>query len=330
MSEPDFYKALEVSRNATAEEIKKSYRKLARKYHPDMCPNDKQAAEKFKEIQEAYSTLGDADKRKMYDQFGSGYPGGGSSSRGSRGPKHTYTWAGPSGKGPIDLEEIFGQGVAGEPGEGFDFSSIFGGGGGGGSRRSSHRSSSRSAPRPERGSDIRMDIEIPLMVAAQGGTHDVHVRRRSGSERLSVKIPKGVTDGQVIRLSGQGEPGGPEAPAGDLFLIVRITPHPYFRVEGANVMLDLPVSPAEAVLGGKVDVPTLTEGLFTLTIPPGTSSGTKLRLRGKGLIDPETSRQGDQYCLVKIAIPKSASEKALALYQQIANLKEENPRTGLW
>ncbi len=329
MSEPDFYKVLEVSRHATAEEIKKSYRKLARKYHPDMCPNDKQAAEKFKEIQEAYSTLGDAEKRKMYDQFGSGYPGGGSG-RSSRGPKYSYTWTGPSGKGPIDLEDIFGQGAAGgESGEGFDFNSIFGGGGSG-SRRSSHRSSSRSSSRPERGSDIRMDVEIPLMVAAQGGTQEVHVRRRSGEERLSVKIPKGVTNGQAIRLSGQGEPGGPQAPAGDLFLMVRMIPHPYFRVEGANVMLDLPLAPAEAVLGGKVDVPTLTEGLFTLTIPPGTSSGTKLRLRGKGLIDPETTHQGDQYCIVKIVIPKSASEKGLALYQQIANLKEENPRTGLW
>ncbi|MEX0724828.1 MAG: DnaJ C-terminal domain-containing protein [Planctomycetaceae bacterium] len=324
MSEPDFYKVLEVSRQSSAEEIKKSYRKLARKYHPDMCPNDKQASEKFKEIQEAYAVLGDAEKRKMYDQFGAGYAGAGPGG-GGRGPKSTYTWSGPGGKGPIDLEEIFGRGNVGDAVEGFDFSSIFGGGGGSG-----RRSPRRETRRPERGADVRMEVEIPLLVAAQGGTQDIQIRRRTGVERLSVKIRKGVTTGQVIRLAGQGEPGEIGGTPGDLLLTIRIAPHPYFRVEKANVLLDLPVSPAEAVLGAKVDVPTLTEGHYTLSIPPGTSSGTKLRLRGKGLIDPETGHQGDQYCVIKIAVPKTTSDAARELYQKLSDLKEDQPRAGLW
>lgn len=323
MSDPDYYKLLEVSRSASADEIKKSYRKLARKYHPDMNPNDKQASEKFKEIQEAYAVIGDAEKRKMYDQFG---PNFAQAAAGGGGRGHTYTWQGPGGQGPIDLEDIFGRGNVGDAMEGFDFSSLFGGGGGGRTRRRSHRETRR----PERGQDLRMDIDVPLLVAAQGGTLDIQVRRTTGGERLTVKIPKGVTSGQVIRLAGQGEPGGIGAGPGDLMLKVRIAPHPYFRVEKANVLLDLPVSPAEAALGAKVDVPTLTEGQFTLTIPPGTSSGTKLRLRGKGLTDPETKQPGDQYCIVKIVIPKTTSDAAKTLYQQLADLKEDVPRAGLW
>ncbi|MDA1213323.1 MAG: DnaJ domain-containing protein [Planctomycetota bacterium] len=324
MSEPDFYKVLEVSRQSSADEIKKSYRKLARKYHPDMCPNDKQASEKFKEIQEAYAVLGDADKRKMYDEFGANFSNSGSG-KGGRGPRQTYTWSGPGGGGPIDLEDIFGHGNVGDATEGFDFSSIFGGGGG-----AKRRSSRRETRRPDRGADVRTEIEIPLLVAAQGGMQDIKVHRSSGVERLSVKIRKGVTTGQVIRLTGQGEPGGIGGGPGDLLLTVRIAPHPYFRVEKANVLLDLPISPAEATLGAKVDVPTLTEGDFTLTIPPGTSSGTKLRLRSKGLIDPETGQQGDQYCVIKIVVPKTTSDALRDLYRKVSELKEDQPRAGLW
>lgn len=312
----DYYKTLGVSKTSSADEIRKAYRKLARVNHPDAKPNDPQAAERFKKIQEAYDVLNDAEKRKMYDQFGPDFQQMG---RGGPGPG-----AGPGGgfggfggtSGPIDLGDLFGNG-------GIDLGDFFGGamGGGGGARRGKKGSI--------RGEDIRATVNVPFDVAVAGGTVDIRLDRGGQAETLGVKVPAGVSEGQVIRLAGQGNPGTRGGVAGDLLMRIAIEPHPYFRREGSNLLLDVPVTPSEAVLGTKIEVPTLSEGTVVLKVPPGTSSGMKLRLRGKGVIDPQTKQVGDQFVVVKIVLAKKISEAEKELYQQIA--KHEAPvREGLW
>jgi DnaJ-class molecular chaperone len=170
---------------------------------------------------------------------------------------------------------------------------------------------------------------VPFETAARGGTVDIHLTQNGREETLSVKIPAGVDTGSVIRLGGQGGPGRNGGPAGDLLLTVEVQPHRYFRREGADLLVDVPITPAEAVLGAKVDVPTLSDGLVVLTVPPGTSSGRKLRLRGKGIVDPQTKQPGDQYLVMKIVVPRESGEDAKSLYRQLAE-QETSPRTGLW
>jgi DnaJ-class molecular chaperone len=267
MSEHDYYETLGVSRSANQEEIRRAYKKLAREYHPDNKKDDPAAEQKFKEIQEANSVLSDPEKRAQYDRFGSAFQNAGAGGQG-------FHWSSSGPGGAVDLEDIFGGG-------GFDLGSLFGGMGGGGRGRQQAR------PRPQAGQDVEMEIEIPFHVGVEGGPHGLPIRRQNGSvERLNVKVPAGVDTGSVIRLSGQGQPGQLGGPAGNLRLTVKVAPHPYFRREGNNILLDVPISPPEAVLGTKVEVPTVKEGNVTLTIPPGTSSGAKLRLSGLGAPDP--------------------------------------------
>lgn len=310
MPAQDYYKVLGVSREASADEIRKAYKKLARENHPDSKPGDEQAAEKFKQIQEAYSVLGDAEKREQYDRYGATFRDAG------RGP-FQYSWSGESG--PIDLGDIFGGGI--------DLGDIFGRAAGG--RAGFGGGGPRSAP-ARKGRDIQHDVEVPFQIAAEGGSHSVAFSRNGKVERLTVKIPPGVHDGSVIRLAGEGEPGARGGPAGDLKLTVKVAPHPYFRRDGADLLLDVPITPSEAALGAKVDVPTLSEGNVTVTIPPRTSSGTKLRLRGKGVVDTKTKRRGDQYVVVKIALPKELSPEAEDLYRQLGETARHAPREGLW
>lgn len=314
----DYYKTLGVAKTASADEIRKAYRKLARVNHPDAKPNDPQAAERFKKIQEAYDVLNDAEKRKLYDQFGPDFdkfgPGGPGAGPG----------AGPGGfggfrtqTGPIDLSDLFGNG-------GIDFGDFFGQQMGGGPT-----AAKRGKRGSAKGEDARATVKVPFEVAVTGGSVDVRIDRGGQIENLSVKVPAGVSEGQVVRLAGQGNPGTRGGPAGDLLLKVEIAPHPYFRREGSNLLVDVPITPSEAVLGTKVEVPTLSEGLVVLKIPPGTSSGMKLRLRGKGVMDLQTKQVGDQFVVTKIVLPKKMAEKEKELYQQIA--KHEAPvREGLW
>lgn len=303
MNKRDYYDILEVSRSASADEIKKAYRKLSRKYHPDMAPDDKSADQKFKEVQEAYEVLRDENKRKQYDQFGHSFqqagPGGGG-----------YYQSG-GGAGPIDMEDLFGGG-------GIDLGDLFGG---------AFRGAKRAQPRPQKGESKRLQIEIPFHLAAVGGQHEVTVQKGGSSERLTIKIPAGVDTGSVIRLSGQGSPGIHGGPPGDLLITIKVGNHPYFKRDGSNLLLEVPITLPEAALGAKVDVPTLSEGEVTVTIPPGTSSGTKLRLRGKGIIDQKTKQPGDQICSIKIVAPKDLSDQERALYEQ---LKQEAPRSKAW
>jgi len=312
MPEPDYYKVLGVSREASADEIRKAYRKLSREYHPDMRPNDPEALEKFKQVQNAFDVLGDPEKREQYDRYGAAFqqrragPGG-----------QTYTWTGPAGGfGGVDFDlgDIFGGQV--------DLGDLFGGRAGFGGRT--------RQPRARKGADQSLEIEIPFEVAAEGGQRDLAFQRNGKTERLMVKIPPGVDTGSVIRLAGQGEPGVNGGPPGDLLITLRVAPHRYFRREGNNLLLDVPLTFTEAATGAKVDVPTLSEGTVTVTIPPGTASGTKLRLRGKGIPDRHTRQRGDQFVVIKIVPPQPLNETARELLQKLAEAVPQSPRQGLW
>lgn len=316
MPATDYYKSLGVSRDATADEIKKAYRKLAKKYHPDAKPDDKEAAARFKEIQEAFEVLGDDEKRKNFDRFGSAFPQGAAG-----GPRGAQAWsnAGGPGGGPVDMSDLFGGQV--------DLGDLFGGAFGRGGPGAGGR---RGGSRQQAGQDVQAEVDVPFQVAAEGGSHDIHLDRSGKAEHLTVKIPAGVDSGSVIRLAGLGEPGHAGGPPGDLLITVRVAPHPWFRRDGANLLLDLPLTITEAAMGAKVEVPTLSEGKVTLTIPPGTSSGAKLRLRGKGILDRATKQPGDQFVVVKIVVPGNLSDRAKELLQELQTAAPLNPRVGLW
>ncbi len=310
----DYYKILGVPRTATKEEIRKAYKKIARENHPDVKQNDPAAAERFKQANEAYEVLSDDEKRRQYDQFGEAWK----YAKQGAGP---FTGGARSQQVDIDLSDLFGDGRNVDLGD--LFGSMFGGrasGGGAGSR----------APRPRRGQDIKTLITVPFQLAADGGSYDVHLQRDGKTETLTVKIPAGLKEGGTIRLGGQGQPGTAGGPPGDLLITVQFAPHPYFRREGQDVHLELPLTVSEAALGAKVDVPTMSEGTVTLTIPPGTSSGTKLRLKGKGFPDPKTKEKGDQYVITKIVVPKTLSERERELFQELAELSSLDPRKNLW
>ncbi len=313
MASPDYYQILGVSKSATADEIRKTYRKLARENHPDVKKDDPSAAERFKQIQEAYAVLGDDEKRQQYDRFGTVFGKGGPSGPGGAGPfpgGGNYTWSTEGGQG-FDFGDLFGSGLEG----------LFGGG-----RTTGGRGGKRT---PAKGRDVQATARVAFETAVRGGNVDLHLDRGGTPETLSVKIPAGINDGSVMRLAGQGEPSPYGGAAGDLLLTVQIDPHRFFRREGNDLLVDVPITPAEAALGAKVDVPTLSEGTVVLSVPPGTSSGMKLRLRGKGVLDPQTRQTGDQFVVVKIVVPKDVPEAARALYRQLTDL-DTSPRSGLW
>src|SRR5439155_23026538 len=280
----DYYATLGVSRGASGEEIQKAYRKLARKYHPDMNPDDKTAQKKFKEVQQAYDVLSDDKKRKMYDQFGPGFEqiaqGGGPKWSGQVPPEfghfdfgHVFTGGGGAGGEanlPPELQDLLRQFTSGGEGT-FQF-----GGAGGGKRRGR-----RTPGRP--GADILHDVEVPFRTAVTGGEVNLKlVRPGRKAETLTVKIPAGIEDGKTIRLRGQGEPSQTGGPAGDLLITVHVAPHSHYRRDGLDLIARVPVTIAEAALGSKVDVPT-PHGAITLKVPPGTSSGARLRAKGQGI-----------------------------------------------
>lgn len=299
----DYYATLGVSKSASKDEIRKAYKKLAREFHPDVKPDDKAAAEKFKQIQEAYAVLSDDEKRQQYDQYG-----------------RVFNGAGPfPGGNPFEGAE-------------FDLGDLFGGlfGQGGGAAGSPFGGARQRQPRPSNGQDIRAEITVPFQVAMQGGEHEITLTRGSNRDRLSVRIPAGVSDGQAIRLAGQGHPGHHGGRPGNVIVTVRVAEHPWFRREGNNLIVEVPITPAEAALGAKVEVPTLDEGNLVLTVPPGTSGGARLRLRGKGVTDARTKQRGDELVVIKIAVPVELSETQRTLYEQLRELDGPSPRDGLW
>ena len=291
----DHYQTLGVPRTASAEDIRKAYRELARKYHPDLHPDDNAAKEKFKKVQTAFDTLNDSSKREMYDRYGSAFEGVGAGNAGpkggwggGRGPFAGGGGAAPFGGGEIDLESLFG-------GAGGGFGDLFGGGGGAGKTRS------RRKPVQEPGEDITTHIDIPFRLAIDGGKTDVRLERDSGKETISVTIPQGIPDGARMRVRGQGMPGRGGGPAGDLLLEVGIEPHPVYRRDGDTLEVTLPVSLSEAVEGAKVDLPT-PWGTISLRIPPMTSGGRKLRAAGMG-VRHANGAKGDLIAEVQIVLP---------------------------
>lgn len=314
----DYYEVMGVKRDATQDEIKRAYRKLARKYHPDVS-KEADAEEKFKRLGEAYEVLKDPEKRAAYDQLGKNWKAG----QDFNPPPDwdagfEFSGGGFTGAGGADtqaysdfFESLFGQRSGG-------FSSA------GASQRGFHM----------RGQDHHAKVLIDLEDAYHGATRNItlqvpevdasgHVTTRKRT--LKVRIPKGVKQGQQIRLAGQGAPGMGQGGNGDLYLEIEFKPHPFYRVEGRDVYLELPVAPWEAALGGKVKVPT-PAGMLDLTIPADSGSGKKMRLKGKGI---PGKKPGDFYVQLKIVLPPSDSEKARALYEKMKQELPFNPRAAL-
>lgn len=313
----DYYETLGVAKTATDDEIKSAFRKLARKFHPDVAkPKDKATAEeKFKQINEAYEVLSDAEKRKKYDELGANWnqPGGFQ-------PPPGWGRQQPAGGGFYRQGGGDNGGVEFEfGGTGFSdfFEAFFGGGrgqsafGGGMGRR---------AATAERGSDVEADIMVTLEEALHGSTRTVSLRR-SGSaktETYQVKIPRGVHEGQRIRLAGQGEAGARGGKSGDLFLRVRLARHPDFSVEGSDLIHEVKIAPWQAVLGTALEVPTL-EGKARMKLPPATQPGQRFRLRERGMYS-STGTRGDLYVVPQIQIPRKLTEKESKLWSELAEL----------
>ena len=315
MTDSDYYQVLGVSRGASADEIHGAYKTLSMKFHPDKNPDDQQAATQFKAVQEAYQVLGDEETRGQYDRFGPAFQQARAGGPGGFSPGSMPG----SMPGGVDFSSLFGNG--------FDLGDLFGGGRGG--------PGSGQAARPRRGQDIRTSIQIPFQVAAVGGGHELPIRPDGEGgrvERLTIKIPAGIQSGEVLRLKGQGGTGV-GGPAGDVLVTVEVAPHPWFRREGDNLVVEVPVTPAEAVLGARIEVPTLDEGLVVMTIPPGTSGGARLRLKGKGVHSQKTGTSGDQLVVVRIVVSDELSDGQRELYQRLAESESrsmESPRNGLW
>ncbi|MCA9119089.1 MAG: J domain-containing protein [Planctomycetaceae bacterium] len=316
--EEDYYKILSVGRDASAADIQKAYRKLARKYHPDVNPEDASAKRKFQEIQKAYEVLNDAEKREMYDRYGSSFESMGAGGPGG-GTWRTHS-AGPGGQAEVDFSQFFGGGAQGGFEGGFgDIFRQFAGGGGGSPRRARQR--------PRKGADLKHHLDIPFNTAVTGGEARINVKRPDGKvEAISVKIPAGIEDGKTIRLRGQGEQSPNGGPAGDILITVRPAAHPFFRRKGNNLEVDVPVTLAEAGLGAKIDVPT-PKGVITLTVPPGTSSGKRLRVKGHGVQSKETP--GDLYAEIQIVLPSKLDSECEQLIRQIDKKHKMTPRSDL-
>lgn len=381
MAKRDYYEVLGVARGASPKEIRNAYRKLARKYHPDVNPNDKSAEAKFKEINEAYEVLSDPEKRKQYDLFGHQGPG--------FRPEAGQPGAG-AGFGGFDFSH-------------FDFSNLgFEGGGGTGGFTDlfsdlfarARRTSSQEGPRPERrrGEDIYYTVDLDFLDAVRGLTTQIAIQRHvpcsscqgtgeaSGggteicpecqgtgtkqvsrgfltltqtcptcagrgrkrascgtcggrgsvlqSERLSVKIPAGVDNGSKVRLAEKGEAGPVGGPPGDLYIITRVRPHPFFERKGDNIYCKIPITITEAALGARIEVPTV-DGMTSMRVPPETSSGQIFRLRGKGVPHLKGSGRGDQYVEVRIVVPKGLDARSQELLREFERLNPEDPRRDI-
>lgn len=387
-SKRDYYDLLGVSKGAKDEEVRKAYRKLARKYHPDLNPGDKSAEEKFKQVQEAYDVLSDAKKRQVYDQYGfysDNIPPGGPSPGSRAQPGMDF--------GGFDFSDFLnrqsrrgaGPERGGEPGGGGGFRDIFSQFFGGGKGR-------EQAMAPERGSDLEYGLNIGFWEAIRGTQIKLNVKRQetcdtcggtgasggssqvcpecdgsgqvtqmagamkfsltcprcdgkgrlknvcptchgdgviSRSETVEVRIPQGVPPGARLRVAGKGNAGLLGGQAGDLYITVRVEPHPFFRREGDDIEIQVPVTVTEAGLGAKIEVPTI-DGRALLKVPQGTKNGQKFRLREKGVVNTRKGTRGDEIVEVAIEAPKVKDERTKEILRELANLNPEDPRQELW
>jgi curved DNA-binding protein len=320
----DYYKVLGVDKSSSQEDIKKAYRKLARKYHPDANPGNAEAEEKFKEIGEAYEVLKDPEKRERYNQLGAnwkqyaragtGWPGGGRT--------YTYNFGGNKGFSFEDLgsgfsdffEMFFGRG-ADERFSGFtgNFGSQFGG---------------RAKTSTQKGQDMQSGLGITLREAYTGTQRSFKMQRGGKTRTINVKIPKGIKDGGKIRIAGEGSQGLSGGSAGDLYLIINVAEHNFFTRKGDDLYCEIPVTVKEAYNGAKIDVPTF-DGRVMVKVPPGTQGGKTLRLKGKGMPGLKSGRAGDLYAKIKIIIPEGLSAEQKKHFDKFLEVYNENPRANI-
>lgn len=344
----DFYDTLGMSKGATEAELKRAYRKLARKHHPDVNPGDKTAEVRFKEVQHAYDVLSDAEQRKVYDQVGhaayeAGYRNGGPGPGGSGGagfagtdpgvgadffrqrggsPGYTYTWTGGPGGGG---GERFTGRDAGEVNDLFEQLFNQGYGGAQSWQGSPFGSQARQRVRA-RGADKQHAVSISFADAYNG--KELTLRSRDG-KTLRARIPAGIDTGGKVRLVGQGEEGLSGGPPGDLLLHVTVQDHPYFERQGDNIYLTAPITITEAALGATIEVPTMS-GRVQMKVPPGTQSGRELRLRDKGFPHLGGAGRGDQLVRIQIVVPESLDMRSRELLREFEELNPSNPRLGRW
>jgi len=313
MAEKDYYDILGVKKSASSDEIKKAYRGLAKKFHPDKNKGNKEAENKFKEISEAYAVLSDTEKREQYDRLGKeAFRGGGPGGNPFAGGANPF--------GGFDFSQFTGGGARARGGRrsttgagGFTdiFSDLFGGGGPG------------FEPGPERGGDLEAELTIDFRDAILGTTMDLVINGKG----VKVKIPEGVSDGQRIRLRGKGAPGANGGPAGDLNVLIHVRSHPLFERRGDDIYIDLPIRVGEAIRGAEVEVPTI-HGPVRARIPAGTQGGQTFRLRGKG-VKKKTGTAGDHYYRVEVSVPKSSAAEVLEAADAIDAAYGEDPRAKL-
>lgn len=333
----DYYEVLGVKRDATEQQIRQAYRKLARKHHPDVNPGDRVAEDRFKEINEANEVLSDLEKRKRYDQLGANWKDG-------------AEFTPPAGWGRVnvgfdDLGSIFSGG-------GFSdfFETVFGGARS--AAQAEHRPRGGRA-KPDRGQDTEAEMEISLEDAHKGGRHRITLQgtrscptcggsggapsgvvcstcRGAGyistPKTIDVNIPAAAREGSVIKLKQQGQPGAKGSDSGDLFIKLKIKPHPIFNVSGDDITAEVPVSPSEAVLGATIEVPTI-EGKADVKVPAGAQGGQRLRLRGQGL-NKRSGGRGDQYVKLKVVVPTQPTDREQQLYRELGEASQFNPRAG--
>lgn len=310
MAKRDYYSILGVKRDAPDKEIKQAYRRLARRYHPDVNPGDATAEHKFKEISEAYGVLGNPENRKKYDRFGHQAFAAGFDPSFGRGQDFRRSQTG-------NFKDFFGG--RGHFAEGFStiFEDLFG------------RGPSRSQSAPTRGQDIEQTVEIDFDDAMRGMTTQVRVRRRDGNvEWLRVKIPPGVDTNSKVRLAGKGEAGTYGEPPGDLYIVTRVRPHEFFVRQGSDIVCEVPVTLDEAMLGARIDVPTI-DGPTTMTLPAATQNGRKFRLRGKGAPHLKGEGRGDHYVTVKVVLPETLDTRSRQLIEEFGERNPLQPRAKM-